>query len=145
MIRAGTPADLPEITDLRTSVVENHMNMEEMAALGITHATTTAAMLSGDLGCWVAEVDARIVAFAMADRRDGDLFALFTRPGFEKRGFGSRLLTCCEVWLKEHGVGEAKLWTARESYAAKFYLKKGWEISRETPADPRDVYLRKSL
>jgi GNAT superfamily N-acetyltransferase len=116
-----------------------------MAARGINHASTTELMLSGNLGCWVAEADGRIVAFSMVDRRDGNVFALFTLPKYERRGFGAQLLERCESWLKENDVKKAYLDTARKSYALKFYLKHGWKVKEETHADPEDVYLVKTL
>ncbi len=145
MIRESTPADLPQITDVRTHVIENHMSVEEMAARGITHQSITLDMLSGNLGCWVAEVESRIVAFSMADKRDGNIFALFTLPRYEGRGFGSKLLRNCEVWLKEKGCVEAKLDTDETSKANQFYLKRGWQPSQEANKIPGEIYLRKIL
>jgi GNAT superfamily N-acetyltransferase len=145
MIRQGTSADLSQITHVRTHVIENHMSIEEMAARGITHQSIRLDMLSGVLGCWVAEAESRIVAFSMADKRDGNVFALFTLPQYEGRGFGSQLLRNCEVWLKEQGWVEAKLDTDETSKAKQFYLKRGWQQSPEIPKTPGEIYLRKML
>jgi GNAT superfamily N-acetyltransferase len=145
MIREGTPADLPQITHVRTHVIENHMSVEEMAARGITNQSIALDMLSGVLGCWVAEAESRIVAFSMADKRDGNIFALFTLPQYECHGFGSQLLRNCEVWLKEQGCVEAKLDTDETSKANQFYLKRGWQRSPEIHKIPGEIYLRKML
>ena len=81
MIRPASADDLPAITHVRISVIENHMSVAQMAERGITPDRVLADMAAGDLGAWVAEEDGEIVAFAMADRRDASIFALFTLPG----------------------------------------------------------------
>jgi GNAT superfamily N-acetyltransferase len=100
-------------------------------------------MAAGDLGAWVAEEDGEIVAFAMADRRDASIFALFTLPGKEGRGFGSALLAEAEAWLVAMGHSEAWLTTAADSRAAAFYARKGWRATEE--GDPGDTFFRKTL
>ena len=114
-----------------------------MAERGITAEATLAEMAAGDLGAWVAEDGDGIVAFAMADRRDASLFALFTKPGCEGRGHGSALLAAAEVWLAKLGHEEAWLTTATGSRAARFYALKGWRPTDE--GDPGDTLFRKSL
>lgn len=143
MIRVARPEDLPAMTAIRISVTENHMSIAQMAERGITAETTLAEMAAGDLGAWVAEDGDVIVAFAMADRRDASLFALFTKPGCEGRGHGSALLAAAETWLANLGHVEAWLTTATDSRAARFYALKGWRATDE--GDPGDTLLRKSL
>jgi GNAT superfamily N-acetyltransferase len=143
MIRAARPADMPAMTAIRISVVENHMSIEQMAERGITAEGTLAEMAAGELGAWVAEDEDGVVAFAMADRRDASLFALFTKPGCEGRGHGSALLAAAETWLGERGHKEAWLTTASDSRAANFYARKGWRATDE--GDPGDTLFRKTL
>ncbi len=131
------------MTVIRISVTENHMSIAQMAERGITAEATLAEMAAGDLGAWVAEDDDGIVAFAMADRRDASLFALFTKPGCEGKGHGSALLAAAEAWLAKLGHVEAWLTTASDSRAARFYALKGWRATDE--ADPGDTLFRKSL
>ncbi|MBL8908331.1 MAG: GNAT family N-acetyltransferase, partial [Rhizobiales bacterium] len=99
MIRPIAAADLAEITGLRTSVKENHLSVEEMAERGITPAGILADLDSGDLGGWLEEQNGEILGFSMADNRDGQIFALFTKPGCEGRGVGTRLLDVATEWL----------------------------------------------
>ncbi|MGH6819856.1 MAG: GNAT family N-acetyltransferase, partial [Methylocella sp.] len=120
-----------DITRVRTSVLENHMSVAQMAVIGITPDRIAAEMQAGDLGCWVAEHDGRVIAFAMADRRDGNIFALFVSPKHERQGFGSALLARCESWLKALGYATAKLNTGRGTRAYDFYLKRGWTLTGE--------------
>ena len=125
-IRPASASDLPAITHVRTSVRENHLSIEGMAALGITKEGVAADLANGDLGCWVAEEGGAIVAFSMADRRDGQIFALFTQPGHEGAGHGTRLLATACRWLKERGWSGACLSTDPGTRADGFYASRGW-------------------
>lgn len=145
MIRTVKPEDMPAITHVRISVTENHLSIEQMAERGITRESVMADIAAGDLGAWVAEESGEIVAFAMADRRDGSLFALFTKPGCEGRGHGSALLAEAEAWLADTGHREFWLSTARGSRAAKFYAGKGWIATDETDGTPDDIVFRKKI
>lgn len=143
MIRRARPGDMPAITHIRISVTENHLSVEQMAERGITPESVLADITSGDLGCWVVEVEGEVIAFSMADRRDASIFALFTLPGREGRGLGSALLARAEAWLAEMGHNEAWLTTASGSRAATFYASKGWRMTEE--GEPGDAFFRKSL
>jgi GNAT superfamily N-acetyltransferase len=145
MIRHGRPEDMGQITHVRISVVENHLSIEGMAAVGITREGIIADMQAGHYGCWVAEEHGTIVAFSMADRRDGSIFALFTLPGKEGRGYGTRLLAEAERWLVDQGMKDAWLSTGRGTVAEKFYARRGWVATDETAQHPEDVVFRKRL
>jgi GNAT superfamily N-acetyltransferase len=145
MIRRGVLADLPRITHVRTHVGENHLSVDQMAERGITQAGISHLMRTGDLACWVAEADTLIVAFSMADRRDGSIFALFTLPDYERRGYGAQLLKCCETWLGQQGIAEARLDTDHGTKAHRFYLSRGWKLSSEKHELPNEIYLTKIL
>jgi GNAT superfamily N-acetyltransferase len=131
MIREGRSSDMGQITQVRTSVIENHLSVEQMRAVGITPISIIKDMEDGSLACWVAEEDGRIVAFAMADKRDGNIFALFVLPQYEGRGLGGALLANCESWLKAQGFTQAKLNTGRDTKAYRFYLAHGWRKTGE--------------
>ena len=62
MIRVATEADVPAIFEVRTSVRENHLSLEGLAARGITPASV-AEMIRTTMRAWVAEVDGEVVAF----------------------------------------------------------------------------------
>lgn len=145
MIRTGTPEDMDAITHVRTSVRENHLSIEGMAAIGVTREGIIADMLAGHYGCWVAEDDGRIVAFAMADRRDGSLFALFTLPGEDGKGHGTRLLAEAERWLAGQGIEDAWLSTGCGTVAEKFYARRGWLATGEKMKNAEDIVFRKRL
>src|SRR5262245_58480878 len=100
MIRPMRPDDIAAVTLVRTSVRENHLSVEGMAERGITAERIITELTLDALGGWVAEAAGEIVAFSMADKRDGQLFALFTKPGHERRGYGAALLAEAETWLE---------------------------------------------
>lgn len=121
------------------------MSVADMAARGITSRSVLAEIASGELGAWVADENGRIVGFSMARHSDGSIFALFTQPGFERRGHGSQLLATATTWLKERGHREAWLSTERGTVAETFYRKRGWTDVGPDGSDPRDIVFRKAL
>ena len=146
MIRRGQIADLPAIMRIRTSVTENHLSIEQMAEIGITHDSFAAEMVAGDLACWVAHEDGEVVGFSLADRRDGSVFGLFMDAAHDRKGHGSALLAACETWLREQGHAKARLTTGRDTTALGFYLRRGWQETTETDGRfAEDAVLAKQL
>lgn len=135
MIRRAGAADLPAITDVRTSVRENHLSVEQMAARGITEASTAVAMLSGQLSAWVVDTEGSIVAFAMVEPTTGKLFALFCKPEHAGRGYGSLLLGTAEDWLRCQGARSVTLDTGEHTAAVSFYEKRGYSIIARKDGD----------
>ncbi|VFR41428.1 Histone acetyltransferase HPA2 and related acetyltransferases [plant metagenome] len=127
-IRVAQQADIADIFDVRGSVRENPLSIEELAALGITE-NSVADMIAAEPCAWVAQAGARIVGFAMADADTGGVFALFVRPEWEVQGLGSLLLRKAEAFLfSRHAV----LWleTDSRSRASPFYQRRGWQATR---------------
>jgi GNAT superfamily N-acetyltransferase len=123
--REATAADLPGISIVRQSVVENPLSIEQLAARGITNESIAAAFL-GDLKGWVAESDGQIVGFSMAERKQKSLYALFVMPEVEGRGIGGRLYDLAIAWLRENGAHHLWLTTSAGTKAAAFYERRGW-------------------
>lgn len=127
IIRTAVEADIPQIFDIRTSVRENHLSIEQMAAFGITPDTIRQALR--DAPCiWVAaEADRpdRLVGFTMANAADACVFAAFVRPDWAGQGIGRRLMECAEAFLFQR---HASIWlrTDGASRAAAFYERLGW-------------------
>ena len=138
-IRIAKPEDVPELFEVRLSVTENIMTMEEMAALGITPATLTGMIESGAACGWCVESDGKIVGFSMAKQSGREIFALFVRPEYEGRGFGSALLDMGVNWLLEAGQKPIRLNTEPGTRAFSFYKKRGW---RETGLSPKEEVLQ---
>ena len=130
-IRQATARDLPGITQVRTSVRENHLSVEQLAARGITEASVAASFLADSKG-WVAEHEGAIVAFSIADRATGSIFALFVLPDHAGAGLGRSLLTLAVAWLRENGIGTIWLTTGRGTSAADFYRHMGWTETTPT-------------
>jgi hypothetical protein len=78
--REATGADVPGISRVRTSVVENALTVEQLEERGITNASVAASFLTDSKG-WVALQEEEIVAFSIADRATQSIFALFVLPG----------------------------------------------------------------
>jgi GNAT superfamily N-acetyltransferase len=75
---------------------------------------------------WVIEVDGEVVAFAVGDASDGNIWALFVDPDYEGRGYGKRLNATMVEWLRGQGLRRLWLTTDPDSRAAGFYAAVGW-------------------
>jgi GNAT superfamily N-acetyltransferase len=130
-IRPATPADIPALFDVRTSVRENHLDLAQLAERGVTPQSLAEMLEQHDARTWVCEGGGRIVAFSMADARTGTVFALFVRPEAEGRGYGRRLLRAAEEWLFAAGWETIWLQTGMEPHlrAHAFYRAAGWELA----------------
>ena len=128
-VRIATAADVGAMFELRTSVRENHLSLEQMADLGITPVSLP-ALLEGDGRGWVARQGDTLLAFATADAEQASVFAMFVRPGHEGHGLGRRLMTEAEQWLRSRGCREAWLLTDADPHvrAYGFYRHLGWIV-----------------
>ena len=142
-VRAATAADIPALFDVRTSVRENHLDLARLAERGVTPTSIAAMLAGGDCRAWVAEERGAVVAFSMADARQGTVFALFVRPEAEGRGHGRALLRAAEDWLFAAGWETIWLQTGKEPHirAHRVYRAAGWELVG--PADHEDVRYEK--
>ena len=143
-LRPATAADVPAIFDIRTSVGENAITLEKLAAVGITPASVTATLGKSRHG-WVMvnAADNEVVAFSMVDVDENKVLALFTRPGWEDRGCGSALLDAATAYLFTRGATQVWLTTGSDTPAAKFYRRRGWiESGKIEPSDVRFVLNR---
>jgi GNAT superfamily N-acetyltransferase len=124
--REATLADLPAISKVRMSVVENVLSDPSK----VTNEDYVAYITETGKG-WVAELDGDIIGFSMANR-SGLIWALFLRPGYEARGIGRNLLDLCTSWLRQVGVDRAFLDTAPGTRAEEFYRRRGWTVISRT-------------
>lgn len=124
-IRLANLADIDAIFDIRTSVHENHLSREQLAAMGISPITVRQAITEAPCA-WIAEVNGAPVGFSMADVEDGCVFAAFVLPKFEGNGLGRRLMEQAETFLFQH---HQTIWleTAEASRAYGFYRHLGWQ------------------
>lgn len=127
IFREATTADMPGITHVRISVIENALTREQLDARGITEESVAASFLADSKG-WVA-IDGGIVGFSVADRASASIFALFVLPAHERRGIGSRLHDLALGWLWQNGAQSVWLTTDPQSKAAQFYERRGWRAA----------------
>ncbi len=128
-IRDAIDDDIPSIFEVRTSVRENHLSVEQLSEMGVTFETIREALRQYPC-IWVAEQEGQIVGFSMVDIEDACMFAAFVRPEREGLGIGRQLVERAEAFLFEH---HPSIWleTDGSSRAAGFYERLGWKRSEE--------------
>ncbi len=138
-IRDAAEEDIPAIFEVRTSVRENHLSLEQMTEMGITNETIRQALLREPC-IWVAVHGDHIVGFSMGDAADACLFAAFVRPEWAGQGIGRRLMERAEAFLFER---HSSIWlhTDGSSRAAGFYERLGWK--RMPDMENRDARFEK--
>lgn len=138
-IRDAAEEDIPAIFEVRTSVRENHLSVEQMTEMGITNETIRQALLREPC-IWVAVDGDHIVGFSMGDAADACLFAAFVRPEWAGQGIGRRLMERAEAFLFER---HSSIWlhTDGSSRAAGFYERLGWK--RMPDMENRDARFEK--
>lgn len=122
-IRIATDADIPEMHRIRMSVRENRL---------LDPATVQPddyrPMLHDRGRGWVAELDGRMLGFAVADRSRANVWALFVDPAFEGRGVGRALHDTMMSWVFTADVERVWLGTDPGTRAARFYSAAGWRL-----------------
>ena len=121
LIRTASDTDIPEMHRIRMSVRENRLSDPARIQPDDYRA------LLGDRGRgWVADIDGRIVGFAVADRSLANIWALFVEPGCERRGIGRALHDRMMDWLFATGADQAWLTTETGTRAEQFYRAASW-------------------
>jgi GNAT superfamily N-acetyltransferase len=120
VLRQATRADLPSLWRVRYAVREN-----TLAPGRIDDAEVIDRIERTGRG-WVVEEGGAIVAFAIGDARDGNIWALFVDPVAQGRGHGSRLHDVMVAWLWSRGLRRLWLGTGNATRARAFYEKHGW-------------------
>lgn len=119
-LRQATRADVADIHAVRMSVRENRLTHSIISERDyVDHLETLGRG-------WMIEVEGRIVAIAIGNARNGNIWALFVHPDFERRGFGKRLLDVTVEWLWSEGATQLWLTTAQATRAQGFYESAGW-------------------
>src|SRR5688572_19872404 len=120
-LRQATRADVPGMQRVRHSVREN------MLTSGVITDEDVADYIERHGRGWVV-VDERgeVIAFAIGDARDGNIWALFVDPEHEGRGHGRRLHDEMVAWLFSRGLERLWLGTEPKTRAERFYARAGW-------------------
>jgi GNAT superfamily N-acetyltransferase len=120
VLRQATRADIAGIQRVRHAVRENRLSSRVISDVEVQHAIEITGR------GWVIAVDDEIVAFAIGNARDGNIWALFVDPRSEGRGYGRRLHDRMVDWLKSRGLRRLWLTTEPGTRAQRFYERAGW-------------------
>lgn len=131
-VRIASVEDIPEMHRIRTSVRENRLGDPAMV-----QPRDYRAMLEERGRGWAAEVQGRMVGFAIADRVTASVWALFVDPEMEGLGAGRRLHDVMMSWLFASEVERVWLDTDPGTRAERFYGAAGWR--RVGPAHRGEV------
>ncbi|MFN0215169.1 MAG: GNAT family N-acetyltransferase [Saprospiraceae bacterium] len=119
--REAQIADIPQIQIVRNSVRENTLSDPALVP-----DQDVAKFLTERGKGWVCEIDGQVAGFAIVDLQDHNVWALFLRPEFEKRGIGKRLQELMLNWYFERSREPVWLGTNPGTRAEAFYRKSGW-------------------
>jgi GNAT superfamily N-acetyltransferase len=120
LLRIARRADIAGIQRVRHAVREN-----KLTSSVVTDEDVRAHLEDWGRG-WVIELDGAIRAFAIGNKANGNIWALFVEQGYECRGFGRRLHDVMLAWLWAEGVPHLWLTTGPGTRAESFYRAAGW-------------------
>lgn len=126
VIRIAESADVREAHRVRLSVLENRLTRTVISDQDYIDQITRSGR------GWVAEVDGVIRGFAVGNRHNQSVWALFVEPGFESCGIGRALHDAMLVWMRSVGCEQVWLETEHNTRAEKFYRKAGWTYAGKT-------------
>jgi GNAT superfamily N-acetyltransferase len=120
-IREAKIEDIEQIQIVRNSVRENTLSNPNL----VTDEDCREFLTIRGKG-WVCEIDNEIVGFSIVDLKDNNIWALFIKPEFEKKGIGRRLHDTMLDWYFEQTRNNVWLDTSPMTRAESFYRKVGW-------------------
>ena len=128
VLRQAHAADVPAMHRVRLAVRENPLRS------AIVTEADYAPYLERHGRGWLIEAGGEVRAFAIGDRRDGNIWALFVAPGHEGKGYGRRLHDAMVDWLAAQGCARLELGTEAGTRAERFYERAGWRRCGTTPS-----------
>jgi GNAT superfamily N-acetyltransferase len=75
---------------------------------------------------WVVTAQGEVVAFAIGDASNGNIWALFVDPSHEACGLGRRLHDEMVAWMFAQALDSLWLTTEPGTRAERFYRRAGW-------------------
>ena len=130
-LRQAVARDIADIQRVRRLVRENRL-----VSTVISDEDVLDAIERTGRG-WVVEADGVVVAFAIGNAANGNIWALFVDPEHERRGYGRMLHDTMTDWLRSRGVERFWLTTEPGTRAQKFYEAAGWRFAGVTPQGER--------
>jgi GNAT superfamily N-acetyltransferase len=121
-LRQAVASDISGIQRVRHSVRENRL-----ISTVITDVDVRRAIEETGRG-WVIESRGELVAFAIGNATNGNIWALFVHPDHERRGYGRRLHDAMVSWLWSQGHDRLWLTTEPGTRAQAFYEAAGWQL-----------------
>ncbi len=121
-IREANIQDIPQLMSIRLSVHENQLSDPAL----VPYEDYLEFITNRGKG-WVAEIEDKIVGFAIVDVRENNIWALFMDPQFEKKGIGKKLHDTMINWYFEQTRTAVWLGTEANSRAEQFYRKSSWQ------------------
>ena len=141
VIRETRESDIGSLFDVRARTRENPISRERLARMGITPASTAAALRSGAEAGWVCVDGTEVIGFCGVDAAGGEVLVLAVLPAYEGRGVGRRLLAHAAGWLRARGAG--RIWLAASPDPAVrahgFYRAQGWRPTGERQANGDEI------
>lgn len=126
--RPARGEDVAACIDIRGKTRENAFSAADLAAVGVTLESWTAAVQDGSLPGYVATVDGKVAGYCFGDTDAGEIVVLALLPDFEGHGAGKTLLNLVVRDLKALGFQRLILGCASDpavrSYG--FYRHLGW-------------------
>ena len=120
MLRQAVSSDVADIQRVRHAVLENRL-----VSTSISDRQVLEAIEKTGRG-WVIERDGDVVAFAVGNAENGNIWALFVHPDHERRGYGRSLHDAMIEWLFDRGLERLWLTTEPRTRAQRFYEAAGW-------------------
>lgn len=119
--REAKPEDLIQILNVRNSVNENRLTNPDSVTLEdcLEYITTRGKG-------WVCEINNDIIGFSIVDMKKHNIWALFLRPEFEKKGIGKKLHDTMLDWYFKQTKTHVWLGTSPNTRAELFYRTAGW-------------------
>ena len=121
IFREAQAADIKQIQIVRNSVTENVLSNP-----GFVTDDDCLEYLTRRGKGWVCEIDNQIIGFSIVDLEANNIWALFLRPEFEKKGIGRKLHQIMLDWYFEQTRSNVWLGTSPRTRAEAFYRKAGW-------------------
>jgi len=122
-------ADMEALFDVRARTRHSPLSRADLAHLGITPESTSAALQRSDIVGSVCTSHHQVVGFCSGEVATGEILVLAVLPEYEGRGIGKQLLS--RVVARLQRAGAQRLWLAAAAdptvRAHGFYRALGWQ------------------